>query len=110
MCSYLFIYFIIDETKNPENNNNVNVAQYYLTALQYATDSGTGYRMTSIMNDGTDPVFTKEELLNHIQNKYPHKKDGGRITSNMHSLASKKQSAQHNVIQLNIPSLRRKHG
>lgn len=55
-------YFIIDESKNPEVQPNVLISQYYLSALQYATDSPTNYKVTSILNDGSDPVFTEQQL------------------------------------------------
>ena len=55
-------YFIIDESKNPAIQPDVNISQYYLSALQYATDSPTNYKVTSILNDGSDPVFTEEQL------------------------------------------------
>lgn len=55
-------YFIIDESKNPEIQPDVNISQYYLSALQFATDSPTNYKVTSMLNDGSDPVFTEEQL------------------------------------------------
>lgn len=55
-------YFVIDESKNPEVEPNVQVSQYYLSALQYAKESPTKYKLTSILNDGSDPVFTEEQL------------------------------------------------
>jgi hypothetical protein len=55
-------YFIIDESKNPEVEPNVEISQYYLSALQYANDSPTNFRVTSILNDGSDPVFTEQQL------------------------------------------------
>jgi hypothetical protein len=55
-------YFVIDESKHPSVEPNVNISQYYLSALQYATDSPTNYKVTSILNDGSDPVFTENEL------------------------------------------------
>jgi hypothetical protein len=55
-------YFIIDESKNPQIQPDVNISQYYLSALQYATDSPTNYKVTSMLNDGSDPVFTEEQL------------------------------------------------
>jgi len=56
-------YFVIDETKSPEIEKNPLVAQYYLSALQFATDSPTNLRITSILNDGNDPVITREDLV-----------------------------------------------
>lgn len=55
-------YFVIDESKNPEVEPNVQISQYYLSALQYSTDSPTNFRVTSILNNGSDPVFTEEQL------------------------------------------------
>jgi hypothetical protein len=55
-------YFVIDESKHPQVESNVNISQYYLSALQYATDSPTNFKVTSILNDGSDPVFTEDEL------------------------------------------------
>lgn len=55
-------YFIIDESKNPSVQPDVNISQYYLSALQFATDSPTNFRVTSILNNGSDPVFTEEEI------------------------------------------------
>lgn len=55
-------YFIIDESKNPEVQPNVEISQYYLSALQYATDSPTKYKVTSMLNDGSDPVFSEQDL------------------------------------------------
>lgn len=65
-------YFIIDETKNPETTTDIQVSQYYLCALQYSTDSVTKYRMTSILNNGSDPVFTKEEIIRIYPKLAPH--------------------------------------
>jgi len=64
-------YFVIDESKNPEKINNPQISQYYLSALQYATDSPTSYRLTSILNDGSDPVVNENE----IYKIYPQLKD-----------------------------------
>lgn len=55
-------YFVIDESKNPEVEPNVQISQYYLSALQYATDSPSNFRVTSILNNGSDPSFTEEQL------------------------------------------------
>jgi hypothetical protein len=55
-------YFVIDESKNPEVEPNVQISQYYLSALQYSTDSPTNFRVTSILNNGSDPVFNEEQL------------------------------------------------
>jgi hypothetical protein len=48
-------YFVIDESKGEGNDK-------YLSALQYATDSVTNYRLTGIDNDGSDPTKNEEEL------------------------------------------------
>lgn len=55
-------YFVIDESKHPSKEPNIQVSQYYLSALQYSLQSPTKYRITSILNDGTDPVFTENEI------------------------------------------------
>lgn len=55
-------YFVIDESKHPDVQPDVKISQYYLSALQFATDSPTNYRITSILNDGSDPVFTEAEI------------------------------------------------
>jgi hypothetical protein len=55
-------YFVIDESKNPSVEPNVQINQYYLSALQFATDSRTNFRITSILNDGSDPTFTEDEI------------------------------------------------
>lgn len=57
-------YFVIDETKSPDVESSPQKAQYYLSALQTAKDSPTGYRLTTILNDGTDHVMTEEQLIN----------------------------------------------
>lgn len=57
-------YFTIDESKDPNVQTNPNIAQYYLCAVQHAQDSPTGYRLTSILNDGSDPVFETDEIVN----------------------------------------------
>jgi hypothetical protein len=57
-------YFIIDESKNPSKEKNPLVAQYYLCALQVQPGLGENqYRLTSIYNDGSDPIFTTQEIL-----------------------------------------------
>lgn len=58
-------YFIIDESKNPSKEKNPLVAQYYLCALQVQPGLGKDqYRMTSIYNNGSDPIFTTQEIIN----------------------------------------------
>lgn len=56
-------YFVIDETRSPEKTTNPQEAQYYLSAVQYSTDSETSYRITSILNDGNDPVISITDLV-----------------------------------------------
>jgi hypothetical protein len=56
-------YFVIDETKSPNVESNPKVAQYYLSALQTSSDTTSGFRLTSILNDGSDPEFSREKLL-----------------------------------------------
>jgi hypothetical protein len=55
-------YFVIDESKHPSKNTNPQQSQYYISVLQYATDSQTNYRLTSILNDGSDPVMDENQL------------------------------------------------
>jgi hypothetical protein len=56
-------YFVIDETKSPAVETNPQVAQYYLSALQTSADTRSGFRVTSILNNGSDPEFSREKLL-----------------------------------------------
>jgi hypothetical protein len=56
-------YFVIDETKNPEIQPNAEISQYYLGALQRTDDTRKRYRLTSILNNGSDPEFSEEELI-----------------------------------------------
>ena len=56
-------YFVIDETKNPEIQPNIEISQYYLSALQRTDDTTKKFRLTSILNNGSDPEFTKEDLI-----------------------------------------------
>jgi hypothetical protein len=57
-------YFVIDETKNPDVEPNVQISQYYLSALQHATDTGRGtnYKITTILNSGSDRDIKEEEI------------------------------------------------
>jgi len=57
-------WFVIDESKNPENNPNSEVYKYYIGALQYCErDQGyTGFKLTSMFNDGDNPK-TWEEVV-----------------------------------------------
>jgi hypothetical protein len=56
-------YFVIDESKSPEFVTDINVCQYYLSALQTAEDSPTGFRITSILNNG-DKDVTEKQIVN----------------------------------------------
>ena len=56
-------YFVIDESKSPEFVTDINVCQYYLSALQTAEDSSTGFKITSILNNG-DKDVTKDQIIN----------------------------------------------
>ena len=53
-------YFVIDESKHPDNVSNKDVSKYYLGALQ-AMKGGT-FALTDITNPG-EPSFTEERLL-----------------------------------------------
>jgi len=55
-------YFVIDESKNPETQPNPNISQYYISALQTANDSTTGFKITTIQNNGVDVDITEETL------------------------------------------------
>lgn len=57
-------YFAIDDTKNPDVEPNVQISQYYLSAIQYAEDTarGVNYKITTILNSGTDRDIKEEEL------------------------------------------------
>jgi len=64
-------WFVIDESKNPEENKDPNVYKYYLCALQYCENDRnpyknnelyTGFKMTSMLNDGDNPK-TWEEVV-----------------------------------------------
>jgi len=57
-------WFVIDESKNPKDNPNKDVYRYYICALQYCErDQGyTGFKMTSMLNDGDNPK-TWEEVV-----------------------------------------------
>lgn len=52
----LTFYFVIDESKNPEAD------KHFLGALQVDPTSTSGYRLTSILNDGDNPI-TKDNLI-----------------------------------------------
>lgn len=55
-------YFVIDESKNPETQPNPDISQYYISALQTAYDSTTGFKITTIQNNGVDVDITEETL------------------------------------------------
>jgi len=55
-------YFVIDESKNPDIEKNLSLSQYYISALQASDDSPTGFRITTILNDGSDRVISTDEL------------------------------------------------
>jgi hypothetical protein len=60
-------WFVMDESKNPKDNKDVNVYKYYLCALQYCEhdtnpSNYTGFKMTSMLNDGDIPK-TWEEVI-----------------------------------------------
>ena len=57
-------WFVMDESKNPKDNPNKEVYKYYICALQYCErDHGyTGFKMTSMLNDGDNPK-TWEEVI-----------------------------------------------
>lgn len=55
-------WFVIDESKNPIDNPNKEVYKYHICALQYCErDQGyTGFKMTSMLNDGDIPKSWEE--------------------------------------------------
>jgi len=60
-------WFVVDESKNPKDNPNKDVNKYYLCALQYCERDNhppnyTGFKMTSMINDGDNPK-TWEEVI-----------------------------------------------
>lgn len=55
-------YFVIDESKNPEIQPNIDISQYYISALQTAGDSTTGFKITTILNTGLDRDINEQEL------------------------------------------------
>lgn len=65
-------YFVIDESKDPKVERNVQQSQYYISALQAADDSPTGLRLTSILNDGSDPVISQDDLVKIYPKIYNH--------------------------------------
>jgi hypothetical protein len=68
-------YFVIDESKDPQIESNLEKSKHYISVLQYATDLtanvryvenlplGHGYRLTNILNNGIDHPVNKNELL-----------------------------------------------
>jgi len=65
-------YFVIDESKNPDVEGNVMTSQYYISAVQAADDSPTGFRITTILNDGSDRVISTDELTQIYPKLYNH--------------------------------------
>jgi hypothetical protein len=62
-------WFVIDESKNPTEVTDSNVYKYYLCALQYCENDTdhrgnryTGFKMTSMLNDGDNPK-TWDEVI-----------------------------------------------
>jgi len=55
-------YFVIDESKHPENIGNKEISKYYISALQVSPQTNTGYVVTSSLNDGEIP-FTWNDIL-----------------------------------------------
>jgi hypothetical protein len=63
-------WFVIDESKNLKDNPNRDVNKFYLSALQYCENdkhpltnqSYTGFKLTSLYNDGDNPK-TWEEVI-----------------------------------------------
>lgn len=62
-------WFVIDESKNPKDNQNSEVFKYYLSALQYCVNDQdnrgnryTGFKVTSLLNDG-DNTKTWEQVV-----------------------------------------------
>jgi hypothetical protein len=64
----------MDESKNPKDNPNKDVYRYYICALQYCVrDNGyTGFKMTSMLNDGDNPK-TWEEVIRIYPQLAEHK-------------------------------------
>lgn len=56
-------YYLIDETKNPDRESNPEISQYYLSALQTAVESPTGFKITTIANSGYDRVIDVAEIV-----------------------------------------------
>jgi hypothetical protein len=62
-------WFVVDESKNPKDNENWEVFRYYLSALQYCVNSTDsrgnrydGFKLTSLLNDG-DNLKTWEQVV-----------------------------------------------
>lgn len=62
-------WFVIDESKNPIDNKDSSVYKYYICALQWCErdldhrgNLYTGFKMTSMLNDGDNPK-TWEEVV-----------------------------------------------
>lgn len=57
-------YFVIDETKNPEIETDIEKSKFYISALQNDKFLPNGsFRVTNILNDGHDKVYTIDEIL-----------------------------------------------
>lgn len=56
-------YYLIDETKNPSVEPNPEISQYYLSALQTAAESPTGFKITTLANSGYDRVIDPSEIV-----------------------------------------------
>jgi hypothetical protein len=55
-------YFAIDESKSPDIEPNIRKSRYYISAIQTAEDSSTGFKITDILNDGIDTDITIDKL------------------------------------------------
>ena len=59
-------WFVYDESKNPEVENDPNIHKFHLCALQYCVnddyDRYTGFKMTSLFNDG-DTRYTWNQIV-----------------------------------------------
>ena len=62
-------WFVMDESKNPKDNPNKDISRYYICALQYCErDNGyTGFKMTSMLNDGDNPKTWQEVITIYPQ-------------------------------------------
>lgn len=71
-------YYVIDESVKPTedryNIKNLNVTKYYLGALQVSTDVSEGYRLTSMVNDGDNPM-TWDKIVSIYPGLASHKEE-----------------------------------